>query len=383
LQHNPDEVAPSEDEDEPGGLVINDDDDDEQDEGEKESKARRKKNGGRKNNDSEEEESVLRLIAALDEKKKKKKQERGEKAPAAQQPTGEENEGLGRGKRKRKVRKLSSDEENEEAEDGEESEDTTPRKRKRGAGTASLSLFLRSFCAAGTLTCDVRVCSGQGRKGEGCSGGQDQNFAADERSGQGQGQASAGESEARRERDADDQKNESGGGESQARRTPGGRNRGRRRSCLDGPRPEPLPAQRPRSHLALRIVPTTWYTTTHAHDTRHTTARHARHARHDTHDTTRHDAYIRPNAGVKMEIDDQASDLLALEQARLADEEAERLEAEGELLPPPLFPSALVTHTTAELTGLTKKTTGEAPAASSVYRQLTRADVSLFVSTNL
>ncbi len=60
-----------------------------------------------------------------------------------------------------------------------------------------------------------------------------------------------------------------------------------------------------------------------------------------------------------------------------------QLEAEGELLPPPLFPSALVTHTTAELTGLTKKTTGEAPAASSVYRQPTRADVSLFVSTNL
>jgi len=54
-----------------------------------------------------------------------------------------------------------------------------------------------------------------------------------------------------------EKKNESGG-ESQAGRTPGGRNRGRGRSCLDGPRPEPLPAQRPRSHLALRIVPTTW-----------------------------------------------------------------------------------------------------------------------------
>jgi hypothetical protein len=111
-----------------------------------------------------------------------------------------------------------------------------------------------------------------------------------------------------------------------------------------------------------------------------TTAHDTHDARHDTTRHAWHDTYLRHNAGVKMEIDDQASsDLLALEQARLADEEAERLEAEGELLPPPLFPSALVTHTTAELSGLTKKTTGEAPAASSVPSTTRRADVSLFI----
>jgi hypothetical protein len=57
---------------------------------------------------------------------------------------------------------------------------------------------------------------------------------------------------------------------------------------------------------------------------------------------------------------------MAIEQARREEEEAEKREAEGELLPPPLFPSALVTHTTTELNALKAKVRGEAPAASSV-----------------